>query len=187
MITINNIKLSLDSTQNDIKKAAESALGSSIDSIKILKRSVDARNKSDVKFVYTVEVSVNNEDKVLKRCKNKNVLKSERKEYTNPILPNTKSAYTIVVGSGPAGLFCAYVLARAGAKVTLIERGLPVEERTKSVELFKKTGILDTESNIQFGEGGAGTFSDGKLNTGIKDERIRFVLETFAKICKWRS
>ena len=181
LITINNIKLSLDATAEDIKKAAQSALGASILELKILKKSVDARNKSDVKFVYTVEVSANNEDKVLKRCKNKNVSKSERKPYTNPTLAVGKNAETVVVGSGPAGLFCAYVLARAGANVTLIERGLPVEERAKSVELFKKTGILNTESNIQFGEGGAGTFSDGKLNTGIKDERIRFVLETFAK------
>lgn len=181
MITINNIKLPLDSTEEDIKKAARSFLGASILELKILKKSVDARNKADVRFVYTVEVLVKNEEKVLKHCKNKNVAKSERKAYTPPTLAADKNADTVVVGSGPAGLFCAYVLAKAGADVTLIERGLPVEERTKSVELFKKTGILDTESNIQFGEGGAGTFSDGKLNTGIKDERIRFVLETFAK------
>ena len=84
-----------------------------------------------------------------------------------------------VVGFGPGGMFAAYILAKAGLRPIVLERGKPVDERIADVLRFRTAGELDTESNIQFGEGGAGTFSDGKLNTGIRDERIRFVLETF--------
>ncbi len=181
MLTINNIKLSLDATEKDIKKAVEAKLGARVQEIKVLKRSVDARKKNNVMFIYTVQVRVENENKVLSHCKSSDVLLSKTEVYVPPMPRVQGNANTIVVGSGPAGLFCAYVLALAGCEPVLIERGMDVDQRKIKVDFFKKTGILDTQTNIQFGEGGAGTFSDGKLNTGIKDLRIRYVLETFAK------
>lgn len=181
MITVNNIKLPLDSSDDDIKKAVQAKLRTNVRTVKILHRSVDARKKDNIILVYTVEVSVDDEHKFLSKNKDKDVFLSEVQKYIPPYKVSKRRCRTVVVGSGPAGLFCSYVLALRGVQVILLERGKAVDERKEKVEFFKKTGILDTETNIQFGEGGAGTFSDGKLNTGIKDKRIRFVLETFAE------
>lgn len=100
--------------------------------------------------------------------------------YSYPIPSSTKD-HTIVVGRGPAGLFCAWLFAKSHSSVTLIERGKDIPNRIKDVEAMTKYGILDPTSNIQFGEGGAGTFSDGKLTSGIKDPRVQVVLETFVQ------
>ena len=182
MITINNVKMPLDSTKSDIKAKVAELLRAKVTDIKILKRAIDARKKGEICFVYNIEVSIKGDEvAVVKKCNDKNIFISRQEAYVPPICEKASSkSKVIIVGSGPAGLFCAYILAKAGLEPLLIERGKTVDERKHDVELFRNSGILNTESNIQFGEGGAGTFSDGKLNTGIKDVRIRYVLETFA-------
>ena len=115
------------------------------------------------------------EDQLLK-THSKQVSKVKEYHY-DKLTPNNQTI--MVVGSGPAGLFCAYNLARSGQKVILIEQGKCVDERKKDIDTYLETGKLNTQSNVQFGEGGAGTFSDGKLTTGIKDYRKQFVLNTF--------
>lgn len=145
-------------------------------SLRILRRSVDARE--DVVLVYTVEAAVQNEAAVWKRCRSKKVSRVEQKPgYLLPAPLPAPAVPPVVVGAGPAGLFAALVLAQAGLRPILLERGHPVERRKADVERFWSNGDLDPSSNVQFGEGGAGAFSDGKLNTGTKDIRHRFILE----------
>jgi hypothetical protein len=150
----------------------------------ILKRSLDARKKPELFYVYTIGVDVAKENAVTKRVHNPSVTVENPKVYQYPT-PGTVllSKRPLIIGAGPAGLFAAFLLCECGYKPILIERGAPVEERTKDVRRFWETGVLDTESNVQFGEGGAGTFSDGKLNTAVKDPSCRspFVLETFIR------
>ena len=158
-----------------------------IDSVQILKRSVDARKKADVHFVATLGVvlaasSPVSETEVAARLADTNVVVADKPVATAPpTLTSPPPVRPVVVGTGPAGLFAALTLARAGANPIVIERGRPVDERVRSWDMFVATGELDPESNIQFGEGGAGTFSDGKLNTNTKDARSRFVLEALAE------
>lgn len=159
-------------------------------SLEIKRRSIDARgtgSDSGVAVIYTVEVSVRNEDAVLHRCRSRKVSKvpvqKAQNLYSLPIL-RLKSAPKIppvIVGAGPAGLFAALVLAKAGQRPILLEQGRPVESRVADVKKFWDTGNLDLKSNVQFGEGGAGAFSDGKLNTGTRDIRHRFILEQLVK------
>lgn len=144
-----------------------------IKNIKILRKSIDARRKK-VHFIMSFAFSSNHEEKLLKSHKNLSIYKPYEYNY----LPATNE-HVIVVGSGPAGLFCAYVLAHAGNKVTVIERGSKIEKRVGDVDRLMREGVLNEKDNIAFGEGGAGTFSDGKLTTGTKNPRIRYVLDTF--------
>ena len=161
---------------------------SDIKEFTVLKKSVDARKKEQIFFIYQVDFFTDNEKRVLSRYKKNDVtIKSEKKEnYTakcEAAAEKDTSGKIVIAGFGPAGLFAAYELALSGYKPLVIERGLDVDSRKKSVEHFWKTGELDTESNVSFGEGGAGTFSDGKLNTMVKDKfgYNRRVLETFVK------
>lgn len=175
MWRISNLSVPLDYTPEELKRIAAKRLKTqfhNITSIHIVKRSVDARKKTNVHFVLTLDVA-------LKRP----VMGTLPPGVTAPVkkpeiqLPSrTFTHRPVVVGSGPAGLFCGLLLAKAGANPILLERGSPVEERAKDVDTFWKTGKLNLSSNVQFGEGGAGTFSDGKLNTGTKDPRIEKVL-----------
>ena len=147
----------------------------------VRKQSLDARKKPELFYVYMVDFRVKNEKALLRKTKNK-VQKIEEKPYRIPEHGETPLEHRpVVVGSGPAGLFCAYLLALSGMRPLVLERGGPVQERKKDVDRFWRDGVLDPDSNVQFGEGGAGTFSDGKLNTLVKDPvgRNRFVLETF--------
>lgn len=187
MLRIGQLKLNPNHDEKEMRDAIAKTLRISekdILEIQIQKRSIDARKKPDIKYVYTVDVSVANESKVLKKQKGNQVSIASKKEY---VFPNagTEELKTrpIVIGSGPAGLFCAYMLAMHGYCPIVFERGASVEERKSDIEKFWETGVLNTSSNVQFGEGGAGTFSDGKLNTGVKDPlgRNRKVLEIFVE------
>lgn len=166
------------------------------------RRSIDARRKADVHFAVSVKADVaaedgakphegivDNADALQELFPNiaRGVRVARPKPLDMPIIEDVsaqsaalKKPRPVIVGAGPAGLFCALYLARAGLRPIIVERGKAVDERKESIEDFKRTGRLDPNSNIQFGEGGAGTFSDGKLATGIKSPYIRFVLETFA-------
>lgn len=149
-----------------------------------VKCSVDARKKPDVFLSYTVDVEGLEEQAVLKRCKDKSVSRVEPVTYRFPLSGKKElSGRPVIVGTGPAGLFCGYMLALHGYRPVLLERGRQVEERCGIVEAFWENGVLDTECNVQFGEGGAGTFSDGKLNTLVKDKegRNREVLRIFVE------
>lgn len=144
--------------------------------LQVLRRSVDARE--GVVLTYTLAVSVEDEAAVLRRCRNRKASRLEPgPAYRLPEPLPPPEVRPVVAGAGPAGLFAALVLAEAGQRPVLLERGRPVERRRADVERFWSSGNLDLESNVQFGEGGAGAFSDGKLNTGTKDLRHRFILE----------
>ena len=179
LLKIENLKLLPDEPLSRLTTAAAKALRvreQDIRSLQILRRSVDARE--GVQLVYSVAVEVNSEDSVLRRCRNaKGSLYEAPAPYQPPALRSAPQLPPVVVGAGPAGLFCTLVLAMAGLRPILLERGRPVEQRQADVERFWSTGVLDPSSNVQFGEGGAGAFSDGKLNTGTKDPRHRFILE----------
>ena len=143
----------------------------------VLRKAIDARE--DLTLVYTVSVSVKNEAQVLRRCRDKRVSVYKQEVYFLPPPVTAPAVRPIVVGAGPAGLFAALVLARCGARPILLERGRPVEHRQADVERFWSGGPLDPGSNVQFGEGGAGTFSDGKLTTRAGDPLCGFVTEAF--------
>lgn len=179
MIRVSNIHLSLDYDDKSVRKAVAKQLRieeKAIKSVKIFRRSVDARKKDSIYFLTTVDAELNiNEEKVCKKCGNAQI--ARKYEYNQMKFGNAPSP--VIVGAGPAGLFAALILARSGANPILIERGRDVDRRTADVNKFWTSGQLDTTSNVQFGEGGAGTFSDGKLNSGTKDIRQRKVLEEF--------
>ena len=184
MIRINNIKLKLDYTDSDIERAVIKELRvdkKAIDNISLFRRSVDARHKNDVHFIATLDVKLNtNENSALSKCKSKNAVITDEYKYIIPYKNDLKQR-PVVVGFGPAGMFCALILAQSGQRPIVIERGDKVENREKKVSALWNNSVLDTSSNVQFGEGGAGTFSDGKLNTGTKDSRSRNVLLEFVK------
>ena len=155
---------------------------SKVRKLKIVRRSVDARKKPDIRIVYTIDVTVEgNEKKILRDCRNKRASLAPVSYYKVPKPKGLPKHRPVVVGFGPAGMFAALVLAINGLCPIVLERGEDARSRHAKVEHFWKTGELDTKSNIQFGEGGAGTFSDGKLNTGVNNPRIGWVLEQFVK------
>ncbi len=186
MIRIHQIKLPIDHDRKQLEKKIKKNLHKiPIQKWRIQKRSIDARKKDALSYVYAVDVEVPLEQEkiFLERNRNRNIQKVQPQKYHFPMVTKKRKHPPIVIGMGPAGLFAALMLARSGLKPIVLERGQAVEQRTRDVEHFWKTGELNTESNVQFGEGGAGTFSDGKLNTLVKDKfgRNRFVLETFVE------
>ena len=190
MIRISQLKLPVDHTPDALEKKICQQLKikkEELSSWKIVRRSLDARKKPDLKFVYVVDVDTPKERKILHRMQkvnDKNVMLTNKTEYQFPAGGTEKLKQPpVVIGSGPAGLFCAWALAKAGLRPVVYERGEKASERKKTVDQYWKDGILDPNSNVQFGEGGAGTFSDGKLNTLVKDPvgRHRKVLEIFVQ------
>ncbi len=181
MLRLNNLNVPLtysDDTLRDIVLRKLRIPASRLKNVTLVKRSIDARDKGDVHFVMTLDALVDREDELLRQLKSGIAVRVEKKKP----LPLPKAAFPrrpVVVGAGPAGLFAALMLARAGASPILIERGKPVDQRTQDVDLMRQRGQLDPDSNVQFGEGGAGAFSDGKLTTGIKSPWQQTVLETF--------
>lgn len=174
-----NIPLDKDSPAQ-LRKAVCSALrlgDGQIADVKLFKRSVDARKKNDVHLNLTAEVTLR---RPLREPLPRGVSRVTPNPYTISVQPRPLRQ-PLVVGCGPAGLFAALALAMAGQCPLVIDRGRAVTDRERDVQKFWRTGVLDTSSNVQFGAGGAGAFSDGKLNTGIKDPRIRFVLEEFVR------
>ena len=187
MLRINQCKVSIDYTQDNIRQKAASVLRirpEEISEIRIRKESLDARKKPQLHYSLVLDVKViGDEKKILSKCKSKDVSLCEENNYKFPHQSVAKPKESpVVIGAGPAGLVCAYYLAKNGYAPILLERGKCVEERQKDVEKFWETGELNPQSNVQFGEGGAGTFSDGKLNTLVKDKfgRCREVLQMFA-------
>ena len=191
MIRISQIKLRPDHSPWQLEKAVLKKLNiksSDLKEMRVIRQSVDARKKPDIFYVYTVDVNVKGESALLKRfARDPQISTANEVQWQLPACKNPGahplSKRPVIIGSGPAGLFCALVLSRAGFKPIVVERGEAMEERTGTVEHFWNGGPLNPNSNVQFGEGGAGTFSDGKLNTSIKDSsgRIRFVLKTFVE------
>lgn len=184
MIRITNIKLPLTYHDGMLTDTAAKALGiekSAIACVSLFKRSVDARRKSNVHFTAALDVVTKKDERsVLARCKN--IHANIVQPYSYPLPAKSHASFRpVIVGAGPAGLFAALIFAQCGASPIVLERGSDVERRSKDIKRFWDGGILAVNSNVQFGEGGAGTFSDGKLNTGTKDIRARKVLQELVK------
>ena len=187
---MHQVRIGVNENKNDIAKKILKKLGNRdyiLSDMEIVRESIDARDKNDIKLVYTVDFHIvrRQRPKDYVRIPLNPRLHIEEAPDVRYIEPGSGTEpmmnRPVIVGFGPCGMFTALTLARRGYKPIVIERGAPIEERVNDVEKFWKEGILDTESNVQFGEGGAGTFSDGKLTTGIKDPRIRKVLEEFVR------
>lgn len=186
-IRINPILLSIHHDSAAIRKKIVSVLripDADLKTFQVRRRSIDARKKNDILYSYTVDAVVANERTLLKKNRDKRIAKAEDTVYCAPKHgTELLRHHPVIIGSGPAGLFAGLLLAEEGYRPLILERGLPADARKKAVERFWENGTLDTECNVSFGEGGAGTFSDGKLNTLIKDTsgRNRKVLETFVR------
>lgn len=187
MIRISQLKLPVTHTKEQLLHKIGKMLRlkpESVTDYKIRRQSIDARRKQDISYVYTVDVEVREEERVLGRIKGNHISRAKDVMYRFPE-PGERILHhrPVIIGSGPAGLFCAYLLAEHGFCPLIVERGKPIEERTEDVEKFWKENILNPDSNVQFGEGGAGTFSDGKLNTLVKDVkgRNKKVLDIFVR------
>ena len=187
MIRVTGLKVAVEEDTKDLRRPMAELLRippSSIKSVEVVRRALDARKKSQFYFVYTLDAVLSDAaESSPSIIGNPAVRPAETR--LQPALPRLKlppSTRTFVVGMGPAGLFAALTLARSGVPATVLERGREVEARVRDIGSFWGGGPLDPESNVQFGEGGAGTFSDGKLTTRIDDPRVRDVLGTLVDL-----
>ena len=185
MIRLRDISLPPEHNAHQLQFEAAQMLrisNSKIRQLRIVRRSVDARKKPDVRIIYTIDVAVDgSEKKVLKQSGCKRASVAPVSYYKPPKTAAPGEHRPVVIGFGPAGMFAALILAMAGQKPLVLERGEDAASRHEKVQHFFSTGQLDPKSNVQFGEGGAGTFSDGKLNTGVNNPRIGWILEQFVK------
>ncbi len=185
MIRVRQVKVPV--SKDNLKEEISKKLRINIDdikNIKIVKKSIDSRHKPNNYYVYEVDINTLNEDQILNRFNSNDIFQTPIEEYQfKPTGFNRLNNQIVIVGSGPAGLFAAYMLSTYGYNPLVIERGSDIDTRINKVNKFWKDNILDTECNVQFGEGGAGTFSDGKLNTLIKDKdfRMKKVFEIFVE------
>ncbi len=181
MIAISNLKLAPGADEAQLRTLAAGALKvqpQDITGLRIRKKSLDARKRDDIHYVYTVGVTVRGDErKLVRRCRGAAIVQDKTYPIPRIAPPQTRP---VIVGFGPAGMFAALLLARAGARPIVLERGPDAQTRSAQIAAFRAGGPFDPECNVQFGEGGAGTFSDGKLNTGTHDARIGFVLAEFA-------
>ena len=197
---INQIKLGFDESEKKIPEKIEKRLKNNrikVDYWQIRRKSIDARHKDSIKYVYTVDFGVVDRkngnpvslqingpkgEKYSVKCKNGEIAIVKEKEFEEPVLKGKKPENPpVIAGFGPCGIFAALVMAKAGLNPIVVERGKNVQNRTEDVEKFWNGGKLNCESNVQFGEGGAGAFSDGKLTTGINNPSISYVLNEFVK------
>ena len=184
MIRIGNIPLDIDGNLDQLRQKAARELGlrlGALGELEIVRQSIDARRKDNVHYVYTVELSLPGEEALIRAAPGKNVTLIQRVPYAFPEVRRRSALPPVVVGMGPAGLFAALFLARNHIPCVILERGRDVDRRALDVGDFWTTGALDEGSNVQFGEGGAGAFSDGKLTTGTHDPRISAVLDALVE------
>ncbi|MGI6435465.1 MAG: NAD(P)/FAD-dependent oxidoreductase [Syntrophomonadaceae bacterium] len=191
MVRLTDLKLGIDMAVNaeaerlalrDIILAKLKIDEKELIDFKIFKKSIDARKKDKIIYVYTVDVGVLNEERVLSKYSHKGIVNTPDLAYRGvPLGTEKMTARPVIIGMGPAGMFAGLMLAKNGYSPLILERGEDVETRTAKIRRFWNNSLLDTESNVQFGEGGAGTFSDGKLTTLINDKRCRTILEEFIK------
>lgn len=177
-ILIGSIHMPIGHTENEVLAAAQEIVRRRCipaSDFKIHKQSLDARRKKNIHYTYTVAATAPDDTE----CDRKEIRPLTEDGILEIPQGKRLSCRPVVVGTGPCGLFAAYLLAKSGNPPLVLERGEAVDDRAKTVERFWKEGVFNPESNVQFGEGGAGTFSDGKLNTRISDPRQRYVLETF--------
>lgn len=183
MIRLRDISMPPEHNASQLQYEAAQMLhisASQIRQLRIFRRSVDARKKPDVRIIYTIDVAVDgNENKIIKRAACKRASIAPVSFYRPPKKREAPPVRPVVVGFGPAGMFAALILAMAGQNPLVLERGEDAQSRHEKVEAFFSGGELNPRSNVQFGEGGAGTFSDGKLNTGVNNPRIAWILEQF--------
>lgn len=182
-IKMNNITLSIDADISELKKKAFKKLNiteSEVKTFKILRESIDARRKDSIKLNYSVEIECEGEARLVTKASSKDIILEKIENEAEFEFGSKKmKCRPVIIGMGPAGMFAGLLMAQNGYKPVIFERGQAVDERSKTVAAFWKNGKLDLNSNVQFGEGGAGTFSDGKLTTRIKDKRCSLVLNEF--------